>query len=364
MPFGTEGPRPQLPDPGGLKPLEAIRASVRLALLRRPCVVAFSGGRDSSALLAVAADVAKREGLEPPVPVSLRFPHAPFANEEQWQELVIGHLGLADWVRLEYGDELDYVGPWAKRALAEHGLLWPANWYVHMPSLEFAGEGSLIDGVDGDSIFDWGHLQAVQWIRQRTRPSRRALANAKDMLRSTRQRRTRFLNSGFDLPWLTPDAMAEATRLQADDVASEPIWYDSRAAWYLGSRHARMLEWTTRLLADRTGTLLVRPFLDPLFLASWAKLNGKAGFAGRTAAMRRLFGDLLPTAVIERSGKGMYWHYWGDHSRALAADWAGEGVDPLYVNHQALRRAWESKDYPTPDHRTALLLQSVWLARR
>lgn len=327
-------------------------------------MVAFSGGRDSSGLLALAVDVARSEGLDLPVPVTLRFPHAPLANEDRWQELVVGHLGLNDWVRLYYGDELDYVGPWAQRAMAEHGILWPANWYVHMPSLELAGPGSLVDGVDGDSIFEWGHLEAVEWLRLRQWPSRRALANVKDMLRSRGQRRRRFLESGFNLPWLSAYAKAEATKLQAEDVASEPLWYNQRPAWYLGSRHAQMLQWATQLLAERTRTLVVRPFLDPLFLASWVKLTGRTGFAGRTAAMHHLFGDFLPSAALERRDKGMYWHYWGSHSRALAATWSGEGVDPCYVDHQALRRAWQSDEHPTPDHRSALLLQSVWLARR
>ena len=47
-------------------PLEALEAAVRPALERSPCVVSFSGGRDSSAVLAVATQVARREGLPLP----------------------------------------------------------------------------------------------------------------------------------------------------------------------------------------------------------------------------------------------------------------------------------------------------------
>jgi len=39
--------------------------------LRPPCVVTFSSGRDSSLLLAVAAEVAACEGLEPPIALTI-----------------------------------------------------------------------------------------------------------------------------------------------------------------------------------------------------------------------------------------------------------------------------------------------------
>jgi asparagine synthase (glutamine-hydrolysing) len=45
------GPTPK----AGFEPLAAFRAVVRAALKRPPCLVSFSGGRDSSAVLAVAA---------------------------------------------------------------------------------------------------------------------------------------------------------------------------------------------------------------------------------------------------------------------------------------------------------------------
>src|SRR5687768_13200402 len=43
------------------------------ALSRTPCLVAFSGGRDSSAMLAMAVHVARRHGLEHPVPITFRI---------------------------------------------------------------------------------------------------------------------------------------------------------------------------------------------------------------------------------------------------------------------------------------------------
>src|SRR3954463_7149340 len=93
-----------LPRAGG-DPLAALEDVLREALLRPPCVIAFSGGRDSSALLAVATRLAAREGLQPPGAVTQPFPPLPETDESEWQELVARHIGLRDWVRIAHHDE-------------------------------------------------------------------------------------------------------------------------------------------------------------------------------------------------------------------------------------------------------------------
>ena len=45
------------------------------------------------------------------MPVTHRFPRVPESDEGEWQELVIGRLGLDDWERLEWDDEMDLIGP-------------------------------------------------------------------------------------------------------------------------------------------------------------------------------------------------------------------------------------------------------------
>ena len=71
--FGHDGtlPPPNEPD---ATPREALEGVIRNALLRPPCGVAFSGGRDSSAVLAIATHVARRDGLSEPVPITRVFP--------------------------------------------------------------------------------------------------------------------------------------------------------------------------------------------------------------------------------------------------------------------------------------------------
>src|SRR5207302_9328261 len=53
LPMGIDPDAPGLPDGGGRSPVTAFEDVVRNALRRPPCVVTFSGGRDSSAVLAV-----------------------------------------------------------------------------------------------------------------------------------------------------------------------------------------------------------------------------------------------------------------------------------------------------------------------
>ena len=101
-------------------------------------MVSFSGGRDSSAVLAGAVNLARREGLPPPIPVTNVFPDVREADEHQWQQHVVRHLGLTEWVRLEHTDEAHLLGPYAQRVMLRHGLAWPFNVHFHLPLLDAA----------------------------------------------------------------------------------------------------------------------------------------------------------------------------------------------------------------------------------
>jgi hypothetical protein len=55
-------------------------------------------------MLAVAAALARREGLPAPIPATNVFCPAPDADETSWQEMLIDDLGLTEWIRIEHNE--------------------------------------------------------------------------------------------------------------------------------------------------------------------------------------------------------------------------------------------------------------------
>jgi asparagine synthase (glutamine-hydrolysing) len=342
----------------GVTPRAALEAACLGALQLPHCVVAFSGGRDSSAMLAIATHVARREGLPLPVPVTLRFAGVAEADESQWQELVIRHLGLPDWTRLELGDDLDFLGPSATRVLRTHGVLAPVNTYASMPLLECARGGSYIDGVDGDSVLSWRHEHLAKVMTARAAPRR---DDAADLRLALSPRPLRDHWAARTMPWtnwLTRPAAQQLRAEWAKTIASQPWSYARSLQWQRRSRAANATDWGTLLLAADVGTTLVRPFADDAFLTAFGRSMPAFGFRGRTQAFASLVGDLLPESVVTRHSKATFPHYWGTHSARFAAEWTGAGVDPAIVDLDNLRSEWAS---PRPSHRTGLLLQQAWL---
>jgi asparagine synthetase B (glutamine-hydrolysing) len=358
--FGLTRPEP-LPEPLA-DPVEALEAAILPALLRPPCVVSFSGGRDSSTILAIAVRLARREGLELPVPATNRFPASKAADETAWQERVIVHLGLTEWARFEFTDELDSIGPVATRALRRHGLLWPFNAHFHMPLIEEASGGAVLTGIGGDETFGsprWARAASV--LSGRTRPRPRdvlaiGLASSPPSVRRTVLSR----RDPVILPWLRPEAQQELWAQWTADAAAEPLRWQHRAVWCRRRRYIEVGLRSLQRLAAVQRVDIRSPFVDACFAASLAALPHERRFLTRSDAMRELFRGLLPTNVLTRRTKSQFDDgFWSTHSRAFAAEWDGGSVDTDVVDPEALGREWRSA---TPDGRTFLLLQSVWLA--
>lgn len=112
--------------PAVRSPVAALEAVLLPLLSREPCCVSFSGGRDSSLLLAVATRLARREGLPAPLALCYRF-RDPRADEPAWQRLVLDALEIerSEWI--EVGEELDLLGPIARDLASRHGRRFPAN---------------------------------------------------------------------------------------------------------------------------------------------------------------------------------------------------------------------------------------------
>ena len=339
-----------------------MEAAVRRALERPPCLVSFSGGRDSSAVLALAAAVARGEGLPLPVPVTNRFAAVARSREDEWQEQVVRHLDLPDWEKLELTDEVDSVGPLAQDVLRRLGLLWPFNTHFHGPPLQRAAGGSLLTGAGGDMLFGahmWGSARLVLTGRRRPQLSRLGAigtALAPRPLRRwalARRHQVRW-------PWLRPEVDDAVNRQLADFQAGTPIAWAGGTGWWWRSRSRTVVVASLGALATDAGAQIVHPFLEPSVVGAVAGHFGGHGPLNRRAAMTALFADVLPGEVLARHTKAAFdGAFFSAPSRAFAERWTGGGVDPAIVDPDRLADEWRCE---SPDPRSFLLLQSAWLA--
>lgn len=361
---GLQPGTPRLPAAvPGLSPRGALEKVVLDALRHPPCLVTFSGGRDSSAMLAVATSVARREGLALPVPVTLRFPAVVTSHEDDWQADVIRHLDLADWVRLDLNDEIDCVGPIAQEVLARHGLVWPFNAHFFLLPLREAAGGTLVTGTGGDEVLvPSDHLEATLALTRRRPLQRRDVRRLAGAVAPAVARRAALRRRlPIQFPWLRPAAERAFIDKLVDSDATTPLRWDRQVRRHLWpSRHIQVGNSTLAAIAASEGVRIAHPLTDPTVLAALARDGGMVGFVNRTEAMRALFGDLLPETLLSRRSKASFdGAFWNRYSRELAAAWDGSGVDLDIVDPEALARTWAADP---PDAHSYLLLQSVWLS--
>jgi len=359
------GQRPDLveplPPPGG-SPLEALEDVLRPLLATAPCLVAFSGGRDSSLLLAVAVRVSRREGLAPPVAYTWRYPGHADADETSWQELVVRELGVAEWVRVDANDDADLLGTTATETLRRTGVLFPPRLGTAVALARAAAGGSVVTGEGGDEYLGGGRNASLAYVANRRGrvPVRRLPVLARHLAREARPTVPRRRDRPPARPWLRP----EAERLVDAALAADrpPFGFAGRVDWLRARRATLMGTANLTELARREGAALVHPLVDPGFLAALRAAGGRLGWANRTLAFRALFPDLLPAALAARRTKASFnGPVFGTGARRFARVWDGSGVDAAAVDVAALRAAWLS---PTPSARTTLLLHQAWLASR
>jgi hypothetical protein len=356
--FGTAARTSPTPQHVPEDPLAALGEALVPALTRAPCFVSFSGGRDSSAVLAAAVAVARREGLPLPIPATNLFPGAARSSEAEWQELVVGHLGLDDWVRLELRDELDCVGPLAKGILERHGLLWPFNVHFHAPLLELAAGGTLLTGVGGDELFGTSHwAKAAAVLSGASRPTPRDVARVLVAVAPYPARRAVVRGrypGDTRLSWLTDRANVELRRRSADDLANEPLRWSDRWRWWHERRETEIGLRSLELIAQDSGAKIAHPLTDSAFALSVARLAAARRLHDRTSVLQGVFSPLLPAALLERTSKAAFGSvFFGPASRSLAEAAVDElgGLEP--VDGAALREAWSRE---APDAHSFLLL--------
>jgi Asparagine synthase len=359
-----QGDGPRFTADRSADPVTVLRDLARGWLSTPPCVVAFSGGRDSSALLALLVDVARRDGLPQPIAVTARWDDDEASDETEWQEQVIATIGAEHWEIIRPGTDLDLLGVEATSALEQLGLMWPAPAYSLRPLIRQAVGGVFLSGEGGDEAFGlwaygrlWSSLRSHQVPRQ---GDLRALA-----LGCT-PRPLRRMRWHHNVPpyqdWLRPDALHQVGKAMADDRADDPLRWDRYQGVSFRRRATDLTLRSLEGLCELEGSRYIGPFLGEPFLASLAGWGGALGRGDRTAVMTALFSDVLPGPVLARISKATFGGvFWGPKARSFAHQWDGTGLSGDLVDAEALRRAWLA---PVPVYGSALPLQAAWLFDR
>ncbi|MFZ1992512.1 MAG: asparagine synthase-related protein, partial [Solirubrobacteraceae bacterium] len=341
--IGRDSSRPRLNATGArVSDLPGVLERVLVSALERPpCLVGFSGGRDSAGVLALAVRAARRHGLPPPIPATNRFPGIEAVDETGWQELIVKHLGVEDWLRIDVTDELDLVGPIAGPLLRRFGVVWPPNSHFLQLLAPHARGGTLVTGVGGDELLEPAAPRGARLLAREVRPARGDLRAMASVLapRWVRRRRQR---ARLTIPeWLRPAVAANWADEVADLMTDEPLqWGKSVLDGWWRSRARLAL---VQSIAAVTGlqTAVSHPFMHPEVLRAVAGARWRTGFTSRTTAMNILFGDLLPASVRARQDKAVFFEpFVNRHSRVFMETWDGRGVDPELVDIESLRRIW------------------------
>ena len=315
----------------------ALAEAIRPALQRGRCLVSFSGGHDSTLVLAAAAHVARTDGLPLPIPITWRFSNAPRADESAMQAAMITELKLPDWIVLQAGNDLDLVGPVAQQVLRRYGPVFPANAYIHAPLYAHAAGGTLLDGLGGDQVFGRFHRPRRPW----------PVASSAG----------RFDGAA----WLRPRAARAARRIQARERRRAPRDPAARPRWRAEARDLLLTRHTADELAGAADARAEHPLLSPTLVAAIERTGlSPHSTGGRAGLLSALFGGELPHPCLARRPKAVFNEViWRKHTEEHVRSWDGRGVDGHVVDAHALSRLWRNG---WSGFQTALLIQQTWLA--
>lgn len=348
--FGTDPTLPPLPTDVGT-PREELERVIRAALQEPPCVVLFSGGRDSSTLLAIAVDLARREGLPDPIAVTHRYPKAPESIEDDWQRTVIDHIGATEWVQVNRESEHEVFGELALLHLRRHGTQVSPAWWVGWMPPEIGGppldapphegelRGTILEGSGGDEVFGDPARPLRAALLAGRRPSRRQLREGLGELLPTAARparHTAWIEETFT--WLTPAARRELRASTEREYLDLRDRYDRAMHHLYTDRDVRAGIAHAAVAANESGIKLGAPFLEPRVVAALARRWGRAYPRSRAEGLRDLVGDLLPDQILERRSKGDYTAaFLGPQSLAWLESWDGTDVDESVVDGKRAR---------------------------
>ena len=341
---------------------ESLETEILASMSDGACFVSFSGGRDSSAVLAVAVRAARSAGLPDPRPITLRYPGDADSDETRWQEMVLEHLGIEDRIVIDITTPATYLDEVVRANLRSRGLVWPPALQLDDPVLDAARGGTLLTGEGGDEVLGTRRVTPLALLlKMRRRPNRRLLRWAGESLVPRRLNHgavRRGLEGSPMWRWLTPRGREELVQrtASADD---RPLHWGQETIDMISHRVPDLLRRNYQAVADEHDVTLAHPLLSPPFLAALAAEGGRWGYAGRTHLMRVLFSDLLPDELLSRSTKAHFGAVrWRDAEREFARAWDGSGLAADLVDVEALRAEWLSE---RPAGSSALALHAAWL---
>lgn len=337
-------------------PRTVLERVVASAFSDRPVYVLFSGGRDSSAVLALAIREARRLGADDPVPVIIRHRNAPRSEEREWQELVLDHLAVSSPRVVNFHGEQSLLSEAATESLRQHGLLWPPALHLHRAIYRTLEPGTILTGEGGDLIIEGRRITPLaDTLRQgRLRTSLRA---ARQLMRETKVRSQLAERLTEASPWLTPQARRHL--YSAVDSPPEPLRWNRSLKSDTSTRPAVLARSNFESVVRAHGHIPLNPLENAEFVRSLEHAGGMFGLGSRTQMMRYLFHDLLPDAVLSRTSKAAFNETrWLELEHSFARDWRGEGIDHDLIDAEALRHAWLS---PMPSPLAAVHLHAAWL---
>lgn len=352
--YGPDPAAPPLPQTDRT-PRQAMEDVILEALLAGPCAVMFSGGRDSSVILAIALHVARREGLPLPTPVTQRYPGAPESLEDEWQAAVVDHLGVENWERVDCTGQHEVFGSRAQAAIRRRGVILPPLWWTSTLPPALGGvdpatsggnppiAGSVMTGLGGDEVFPGSSRPWLASARARRRPALRRthevlLEAAPRRIRKAAEVRRRLTEP---MPWILPATMRRLAEVSAENAVAEPVRYDRMMEWLWADRDLRAVRAGITLGVRESGAQLVTPFCDPRVMAALARRWGPAHPISRGSGLHDLAGDLLPQETLRRRSKADFGAaFYGAESAAWMEAWDGSGVDEDRVDGRALREVF------------------------